>query len=285
MTVSIATWNINSVRLREPLVLEFLEARQPDILCLQEIKCLPEQFPRKNFEALGYTHIEVSGMKGYHGVATISKLPLERLPTSFCPLDHARHVSTRVMADPARGDKGDFELHNFYVPAGGDVADRTVNDKFGHKLDFLDAMRTYFTDRFAMGDAHQVIVGDFNIAPHENDVWSHKQLLKVVSHTPVEVERLEALRASHNFIDTSRHFADDAEKLYSWWSYRSRSLEAETLMAARGRRLDHIWVSSALKPALEATGPDGHEFHIDWRVKTKPSDHVPMVQVLDLNAL
>ncbi len=285
MTVSVATWNINSVRLREPLVLDFLKERQPDILCLQEIKCLPEQFPRKNFEALGYTHIEVSGMKAYHGAATISRLPLERLPTSFCPLDHARHVSTRVIADASRGDKGDFELHNFYVPAGGDIADREVNDKFGHKLDFLEAMRAYFAERFALGDQHQVIVGDFNIAPHENDVWSHRQLLKVVSHTPIEVETLEDLRASHDFIDTSRFYTEEADKLYSWWSYRSRSLESDTLMAARGRRLDHIWVSPALKPAIEAPGPDGHEILIDWRVKTKPSDHVPIVQTLDLNAL
>ncbi|MEM9600547.1 MAG: exodeoxyribonuclease III, partial [Pseudomonadota bacterium] len=221
MKVSVATWNINSVRLREPIVLRFLEEQQPDILCLQEIKCQNDQFPTKNFRALGYEHIEVAGMKAYHGAATISKLPLERIATSFCPLDHARHVSTRVIADASRGDKGDFELHNFYIPAGGDVPDRTVNDKFGHKLDFIANMRAYFAERFAIGDQHQVIVGDFNIAPHENDVWSHKQLLKVVSHTPQEVELLETLRASHDFTDTSRLFAQDEDKLYSWWSYRA----------------------------------------------------------------
>ena len=281
MKVSIATWNINSVRLREPSVLRFLEEQQPDILCLQEIKCQNDQFPTKNFKKLGYEYIEVAGMKAYHGAATISKLPLERLPTHFCPLDHARHVSTRVIADASMGDKGDFELHNFYVPAGGDVADREVNDKFGHKLDFLEAMRSYFETRFREGDQHQVIVGDFNIAPHENDVWSHKQLLKVVSHTPIEVETLEALRSSHEFIDTSRLFADDEEKLYSWWSYRAR----DVMTSNRGRRLDHIWVSPALKPAVEAVGPDGHTIHVDARIWDKPSDHVPMVQELDLSAL
>ena len=285
MIVSIATWNINSVRLREDLVCEFLAAHAPDILCLQEIKCLTEQFPRKKFEALGYRHIEVMGMKGYHGAATLSRLPLERLPTSFCPLDHARHVSVRVIADPERGDKGDFELHNFYVPAGGDVADREVNDKFGHKLDFLEAMRVYFAERFALGDQHQVIVGDFNIAPHQHDVWSHKQLLKVVSHTPVETELLETVRASHDFIDTSRLNACDEDKLYSWWSYRSQMLDEDNLMESRGRRLDHIWVSPALRPAVEAVGSDGHAILIDWRVKPKPSDHVPLIQTLDLSAL
>ncbi|MEM7728000.1 MAG: exodeoxyribonuclease III [Pseudomonadota bacterium] len=281
MKVSIATWNINSVRLREPIVLRFLEEEQPDILCLQEIKCQNDQFPEKNFRALGYDHIEVAGMKAYHGAATISKLPLERLPTAFCPLDHARHVSTRVVADASLGDAGDFELHNFYVPAGGDVADRDVNDKFGHKLDFIDAMKRYFAGRFAEGDKHQVIVGDFNIAPHENDVWSHKQLLKVVSHTPGEVALLEELRASHDFTDTSRLFADDADKLYSWWSYRAKDVMASN----RGRRLDHIWVSPALKPAVEAVGPDGHTIHVGARIWEKPSDHVPVVQVLDLGAL
>lgn len=285
MKLSVATWNINSVRLREPLVCAFLEERAPDILCLQEIKCLNEQFPLKNFKALGYNHIEVSGMKAYHGTATLSKLPLERIETDFCPLGHARHVSTRVIADASLGDKGDFELHNFYVPAGGDVADREINDKFGHKLDYLEAMRTYFDHRCKTGDQHQVICGDFNIAPYEHDVWSHKQLLKVVSHTPGEVKILEDLRASHDFIDTSRLFASDDEKLYSWWSYRSRSLEADNLMEGRGRRLDHIWVSPSLKAAVMAPGRDGHEILTDWRVRKKPSDHVPMVQTLDLSAL
>jgi len=281
MKISIATWNINSVRLREPTVLRFLEERQPDILCLQEIKCQNDQFPMKNFKALGYEHIEVAGMKAYHGAATISKLPLERLPTSFCPLNHARHVSTRVVADASRGDAGDFELHNFYIPAGGDVADREVNDKFGHKLDFIETMRAYFAERFALGDQHQVLVGDFNIAPHEHDVWSHKQLLKVVSHTPLEVGILEDLRQSHDFTDTARLFRDDDEKLYSWWSYRAKDVMASN----RGRRLDHIWVSPALRPAAEATGRDGFTIHTDMRVWEKPSDHVPVVQVLDLGAL
>jgi exodeoxyribonuclease-3 len=281
MKISVATWNINSVRLREKAVLRFLEEQAPDVLCLQEIKCQNDQFPTKGFRALGYEHIEVAGMKAYHGAATISKLPLERIDTSFCPLDHARHVSTRVIADASMGDKGDFELHNFYIPAGGDVADRTINDKFGHKLDFIEAMRTYFEDRFSKGDQHQVIVGDFNIAPHEHDVWGHKQLLKVVSHTPLEVGILEDLRKSHDFIDTSRLFRGEEEKLYSWWSYRAKDVMASN----RGRRLDHIWVSPALSPAVHAPGRDGFTIHTDMRVWEKPSDHVPVVQVLDLAAL
>ena len=276
MKVKVATWNINSVRLRIDQVIRFLKEEQPDVLGLQEIKCETPLFPSEPFREIGYDFIEVAGMKGYHGAATVSKLPMARLETEFCPLGHARHVSTRVSA----ADKS-FEFHNFYIPAGGDVADPTINDKFQHKLDFLANMNSYFTQRSQEGDAGQVLVGDFNIAPHENDVWSHKQLLKVVSHTPMEVEILENLRRTHDFTDCSRLFADEAEKLFSWWSYRGR----DPMKSNRGRRLDHIWVSPALKPAVMAGGKAGHEIHVPCRIwAEKPSDHVPMTQVLDLGA-
>jgi len=276
MNIKLATWNINSVRLRIDQVIRFLSEEQPDVLGLQEIKCQEEQFPYEAFREIGYDFIEVKGQKGYHGAATVSKLPLERLTTEFCPLGHARHVSTKVIA----GDK-DFEFHNFYVPAGGDVADPVVNDKFRHKLDFLENMRAYFEGRFKQSDDRQILVGDFNIAPHENDVWSHKQLLKVVSHTPQEVEILNTILATHDFTDTSRLFANDADKLYSWWSYRAR----DVMKSNRGRRLDHIWISPALKPCAEATGPDGHKIHTPCRIWEKPSDHVPMTQVIDLSQI
>ena len=273
MQIKITTWNINSVRLRQETVASFLKECAPDVLALQEIKCLEDQFPYKPFKDLGYEYIEVSGQKGYHGAATLSRLPMERLPTSFCPLDHARHVSTRIVAG-----KEDFELHNFYVPAGGDVADPVVNEKFQHKLDFLAAMNSYFKERFKKGDDQQVLVGDFNIAPGEHDVWSHKQLLKVVSHTPMEVEILEKLRATHDFVDTARLFRPDDEKLYTWWSYRAKDI----FKSNRGRRLDHIWVSPALRPAAEKAGSEGYEIHTEWRIKEKPSDHVPVTQTLSL---
>ena len=276
MKVKVATWNINSVRLRIDQVIRFLNEQQPDVLGLQEIKCETDLFPSQPFIDAGYNFIEVAGMKGYHGAATVSKLPMERLETSFCPLKHARHVSTRVIA----GDQ-DFEFHNFYIPAGGDKADPDINDKFKHKMDFIENMRVYFSKRFAIGDDQQILVGDFNIAPHENDVWNHKQLLKVVSHTPLEVGLLKTLQDTHDFTDCSRLFADDDEKLYSWWSYRGR----DPMKSNRGRRLDHIWVSPSLKASAEAGGKEAHEIHVPCRVwDPKPSDHVPMTQVLDLSA-
>ena len=273
--IKVATWNINSVRLRIDQVIAFLNEQQPDVLGLQEIKCVEEVFPYAPFREAGYEFIEVKGQKGYHGAATVSKLPLERMDTDFCPLGHARHVSTKVTARET-----DFEFHNFYIPAGGDVADPKVNDKFAHKLEFLENMRVYFSGRAKEGDARQVLVGDFNIAPHEHDVWGHKQLLKVVSHTPLEVGILETLRKTHDFTDTSRLFAEETEKLYSWWSYRAR----DVMKSNRGRRLDHIWVSPALRPCVEAIGKSGHEIHVPCRTwHAKPSDHVPMTQILDLS--
>ncbi|MEP1229404.1 MAG: exodeoxyribonuclease III [Litorimonas sp.] len=275
MKIKVATWNINSVRLRQDQVARFLREEQPDVLGLQEIKCLEEVFPYAPFRELGYEHIEVSGQKGYHGVATISRLPLRRMDTQFCPLGHARHVSTKVTAGHT-----DFEFHNFYIPAGGDVADPIVNDKFAHKLEFLETMRSYFADRFLQKNGRLILVGDFNIAPHENDVWSHKQLLKVVSHTPLEVGILDTLQKSHDFTDCSRLFAGDDDKLFSWWSYRGK----DPMKSNRGRRLDHIWVSPELRPAVEAGGKAAHEIHVPCRTwHEKPSDHVPMTQILDLS--
>ena len=274
MQIKLATWNINSVRLRIDQVLRFLKEESPDVLGLQEIKCETHLFPKEPFINAGYKYIEVHGMKGYHGAATISKLPLQRLNTKFCPLGHSRHVSTLVSHKSLS-----FEFHNFYIPAGGDIADPEENEKFKHKLDFIENMRSYFSMRYKKVPSPQVLVGDFNIAPHENDVWNHKQLLKVVSHTPVEVSILKGLQKAHNFIDCSRALYNDEDKLFSWWSYRGRN----PLESNRGRRLDHIWVSSDLKKAIEYSGKEGHIIHTPCRIwEPKPSDHVPITQILNL---
>lgn len=259
----LATWNINSVRLRLPMVLDFLADRQPDILCLQEIKCQNDQFPQKAFAEAGYTHQAVNGQKGYHGVAIVSKQPLTDIDRrEFCAMGDSRHVSALIetAAGPAR-------LHNFYIPAGGDEPNPEVNPKFRHKLDFLAELKDWFdTPEF---DAGHILVGDFNIAPHENDVWSHKQLLKVVSHTPIETETLDALRDRRDWVDLVRQHIPLEERVYSWWSYRARDWEASD----RGRRLDHIWSSPTIAPHCsqievirEARG---------WT--EKPSDHVPVL--------
>lgn len=261
--MKITTWNINSVRLRIDLVRKFLAEEGPDVLCLQEIKCVEDSFPAKALVEAGYEHQAVSGQAGYHGVAIVSRLPLKKIEKrDFCGKGDARHVAATV--------PGGIRIHNFYVPAGGDEPDVKKNEKFAHKLDFLDEMAAWFGE---LGPrSKSVLVGDLNVAPHEHDVWSHKQLLKVVSHTPVEVERLAKVVDAHGWIDVAREITPDTEKLYSWWSYRARDWKASN----RGRRLDHIWVSPALKKPAMAGGAAAFKIHEDARGWERPSDHAPV---------
>ncbi|WP_424972292.1 exodeoxyribonuclease III [Dinoroseobacter sp. S76] len=257
MALTLATWNINSVRLRADLVARFLREEAPDVLCLQECKSPVDKIPLEVFAELGYGHMVARGQKGYNGVAILSRHPLEDAGhRDFVGRGDARHVAARL--------ENGLTVHNFYVPAGGDVPDREVNDKFGHKLDFLTEMRDWFT---AEAPQRAVLVGDLNIAPLEDDVWSHKQLLKVVSHTPIEVEALEATRAAGAWVDVTR--ADIPEgKLYSWWSYRAKDWSA----ADKGRRLDHIWATPDI-----AGGAHGSRVLRDVRGWEKPSDHAPVL--------
>ncbi len=265
-SIKLATWNINSVRLRPKLIEQFVTAENPDILCLQEIKCANEQFPSKFFEKLGYGHIAVHGQKAYHGVATVSKVPIEETTRSFfADKDDARHICTRI-AD-------DVEIHNFYIPSGGDEPDRDKNEKFDHKLKFIKDAAAWFKKRKNKRQNKMVLVGDLNIAPLENDVWSHKQLLKVVSHTPIEVEHLGELQASHNWVDLVRTERPEPEKIFSWWSYRSPDWTKNN----RGRRLDHIWITPALQDRTHST-----KVLTEARGWEKPSDHVPVIARLDV---
>lgn len=263
MPVTICTWNINSVRLREPIVLKLLEEERPDILCLQETKSPVEKIPTAGFAALGYQRMIARGDKGYNGVAILSRIPLDPVdPQDFGGKGDARHVVGRT--------KSGVEIHNVYLPAGGDVPDPVENEKFDHKLRFVADMTRW-------GEAHRapaILVGDLNIAPREDDVWSHKQLLKVVSHTPVEVDAFEAARAARDWVDVTRGDLPEG-KLYSWWSYRARDWSA----ADKGRRLDHIWASPDIAPA---PGTGRSRIVRDARGWEKPSDHAPVFATFDI---
>ncbi len=256
----LATWNINSVRLRIGHVERLTKEAQPDILCLQETKAADPVFPFDALREMGWRHIHAAGMKGYNGVAILSKRPFTSTETrNWCGKTDARHAIVTL--------RGGIEIHNFYVPAGGDIPDPAQNDKFAHKLRFLDEVTAWFAARKGSGNRF-VLVGDLNIAPLEADVWSHKQLLRVVSHIPVEVERLGHLQASLDWIDAVRTLSPPDEKLYSWWSYRARDWAA----ADKGRRLDHVWVTPALAPRLKST-----QILRDVRGWDRPSDHVPVM--------
>jgi exodeoxyribonuclease III len=259
--MKIASWNINSVRARIDIVERFLREMAPDILCLQETKVENHIYPAKAFRDLGYDHLILNGQKMHHGVAIISKVPLiEDRKYDWQDNGEARHIGARL--------PNGVLLENVYIPAGGDIPDREVNPKFGQKLDFLGRM----TDWSGSLKEPTIITGDFNIAPLETDVWGHKELLKVVSHTPIEVETLARFQASHDWVDLGRRFIPEPEKLYTWWSYRSPDWESSD----RGRRLDHMWASPAI-----ADKAVSHVVHKPCRNWGKPSDHIPIVTDFD----
>lgn len=266
-TLRIVTWNINSVRLRQGLLKEVVDRLQPDLVCLQETKCPDDLFPVDLPQTLGMEHVLFRGMKGYNGVAVFSKRPLRRHADTqdWVGREDCRHLAVEI--DLASGP---LVLQNFYVPAGGDIPDPHENPKFAHKLDFVAAARDHFARTSDL--KRTVLVGDLNIAPLEHDVWSHKQLLKIVSHTPVETALLTEWQETC-FHDALRHFVPADEKLYTWWSYRAR----DWLAADRGRRLDHVWVTHDLKGALKR-----HEILKEARGWTQASDHVPVLVELVL---
>jgi exodeoxyribonuclease III len=260
-SLKIATWNVNSVRHRLALVTRFLRDEQPDVLCLQETKVENGLFPAEAFRKLGYVHQAIHGQKAYHGVAVLAKKPFRETGVQdFCREGHARHMGVTL--------EDGVELHNFYVPAGGDIPDPKANDKFAHKLDFLAAMEKFFGRRKAHKNDPVILVGDLNVAPLENDVWNHKQLLNIVSHTPVETRLLGEVLAAFDWTDATRHFIAPDQKIYSWWSYRAADWETSD----RGRRLDHVWASPGLKSALKS-----HKIVKKMRGWQKASDHVPVV--------
>jgi len=261
----LATWNINSVRLRIELVLRFLREAKPDVLALQEIKAEDKVFPAEALAGAGFPHQAVSGEKGYNGVAILSRAPLADIERrDWCAKGDRRHIAATL----ANG----WRLHNFYVPAGADLPDPIANPKFAHKIGFLDEMIDHFASGPGQAEERAILVGDLNVAPFENDVWSHKQLLDVVSHTPAETDRLKALYATRNWIDIARHFRPEPEKLFTWWSYRAADWRASD----RGRRLDHVWATPKLAPHLRAI-----EVFKDFRDGPSPSDHVPVLAVFD----
>ena len=255
--LKIVSWNINSVRARLELVERLLIDERPDVLCLQETKATNDVFPAALFRRHGYVHQQLRGQKMHHGVAILSRVRLHE-PGSHDWQDNgeARHVGVRL-------DCG-IRIENVYVPAGGDTPDRSLNPKFGQKLDFIERM-TRWSEKLR---EPTLIVGDFNVAPLECDVWSHKALLNVVSHTPVEVDALNRLQQAHDWVDVGRKFVPPPSRCFTWWSYRSPDWTRND----RGRRLDHMWVS----PALGARVVD-HRVLEPCRSWQRPSDHVPLI--------
>jgi exodeoxyribonuclease-3 len=262
----IASWNVNSVRLRIDHVARFAAERSPDVLCLQEIKCQEGEFPAEALAEAGFPHVKIRGQKGWHGVAIASRLPIKEAP----PLDLCREGHARCVSGVVAG----IELHNLYIPAGGDVPDR-ASRKFDHKLDFYERLTAEMARR--PPEAPLVLAGDLNVAPGEHDVWNHRFMSKVVSHTPAEVAAMEALQNSLGFIDLVREGTPEPAKLFSWWSYRAADFRASN----RGLRLDHIWITPGLRAAAARSGAPGR-IHDDVRAWDRPSDHAPVTVDLEI---
>ena len=259
----IATWNINSVRLRLEQVLRLIKDQNINIICLQETKTQDEYFPYDSFKKIGMNYQYYRGEKSYNGVAILSNFKLEdENSINWCGKNDTRHISVKLNKN--------IELHNFYIPAGGDEPDILKNPKFDHKISFLNEMKQYFLKDKT---TNKILVGDLNIAPLEHDVWSHKQLLNVVSHTPIETDTLLGIIQSGEWADVMREIVPSSEKLYSWWSYRNRNWEVSN----RGRRLDHFWVSKKLFSQVKSG-----VIYKDTRAWERPSDHVPIIVDIDI---
>jgi exodeoxyribonuclease-3 len=255
----VVTWNINSIRARMDTFAKMVRKLKPDVILLQETRCENGSFPMKPIRRRGYRHVALHGRGGHHGVAILSKLPVDdvRMDT-IGGIDQPRHISAVVDFD------GPVRLHSLYVPSGGDEPDPAVNDKFRDKLAFVDGMLEWCGEAVA---EPALLTGDFNIAPYESDVWSHKQCLKVVSHTPAETERLERVRATHGWVDAVRRDRPEPEPVFTWWSYRNRTWPGSN----RGRRLDHVWASPSLASRVRT------DILTEARGWEKASDHVPVI--------
>lgn len=263
----LVTWNVNSIRSRFDHLDRFIAAYQPDILCLQETKVEDHLFPKDWLRDRGFGHVIFSGQKSYHGVAIAARFPLQAAPPRhWAGRAEPRHLAVML--------PNNIVLHNFYVPAGGDLPDPERNDKFAHKLAFLDEMTAWSASLDPQ--ARSILVGDLNVAPLEHDVWSHRQMRRVVSHTPVEIERMTRLQEAGQWVDIMRRFVPPQDKLYSWWSYRSPNWQT----ADKGRRLDHVWTSPAAAAFAERM-----EVIRDCRSWERPSDHVPVVVDFQLDDL
>tara|TARA_R110002072_G_scaffold12038_24_gene53082 strand:- start:2040 stop:2831 length:792 start_codon:yes stop_codon:yes gene_type:complete len=259
MALRIASWNVNSLRQRLDHLARFNREIDPHVVCLQETKVVDALFPQEELQAMGFAHLLFHGQKSYNGVAILSKLPFAaQAKKVWCDKDDRRHLSV-TLAD-------NLQIHNFYVPSGGPLPDPEKNDKFAHKLAFLAEMKAW-----AGAEARNqklLMVGDFNVAPLEKDVWNHKKLLRSVGHTPEESARIAAIQTAGGLTDIGRHFVPEDQPLYSWWGYRY----AQSVEKNYGWRLDHAWASQSLLPQVA-----NYRTFKDSRLWEKPSDHVPIV--------
>ena len=254
MTLSVATWNVNSIRARMDLLLEWLRGNEPDVVCLQETKVHDDEFPVDVFDELGYT-VAFKGQKTYNGVCILSTMGFEDVKKDFEAIegDDKRLLQATI---------GDVTVINGYFPHGRSPGSPAFYDK----LDFIESLREYMSDAFLPGEA-VVLVGDFNVAPEAIDVYDPELLEGSIGFHPQERDAL-ALLQEWGFIDAFRVLHPDVEA-FSWWDYRGG------FKHNRGMRVDHVWVSEAFKDSITKC-----VIHGEMRTAERPSDHVPVVVTL-----
>ena len=251
--MKIATWNVNSVLARLPLVLRWLGEAKPDVLCLQELKCADERFPAAEFEAAGY-RAAVNGQPTYNGVAILSRHPLGEARRGMAGDEEGAHA--RVISAEVRGVK----VVNVYVPNGQSVG----TDKYRFKLDWLKRLRAHLDEEF-WADDDVLICGDFNVAPEDEDVHDPNLWRGRILFSKPERAAIEEVRG-WGFTDAFR-LHNSGGGHFSWWDYRQGSFRRNT-----GLRIDHVWVSESLAKRCRRSWIDREP-----RGWERPSDHTPVV--------
>lgn len=252
--MKIATWNINGINSRLDHVIEWSRTAQPDVLCLQETKCVDAKFPHQRLRSVGFEHIEFHGEKAYNGVAILSKFPLDDVQKNFS--GDTADAPKRLIAATIDG----IRVVNVYIPHGT----KFLSDKFDFKLDWIARLRRYFDDNFEMDD-DVVLCGDLNVAPHEWDVWNPILLNNKMHFSRPEREAILDLK-KWGFVDLFRQI-NGSEREYSWWSNFHNDFEKD-----RGLRIDHIWASTNLAETCTDCWIDKQTRALD-----KPSDHAPVI--------
>jgi exodeoxyribonuclease III len=255
--LTIATWNVNSVKARKERLLAWLAKHQPDVLCLQELKCQDAQFPFEETKALGY-HAAVHGQKTYNGVAILSRTPLSDVSTGMH--DDEDDPQARVIA----ANVGDVRVVSIYVPNGGEPD----SDKHTYKLRWLERLRAYLKAHESC-HAQLAVCGDLNIAPTALDVSKPEEWNDTVLCLPAVRQAFDDLIAS-GLVDTFRkHHAEGG--LYSWWDYRMLGFPKNN-----GLRIDHVLASKALASRCTGAAIDREE-----RKGKSPSDHAPVLATFE----
>ncbi|HVG19852.1 MAG TPA: exodeoxyribonuclease III [Blastocatellia bacterium] len=251
--MKLATWNVNSITARLPLVLRWLDEARPDVLCLQETKCTDDRFPAEALKELGYDS-ETFGQPTYNGVAIVSLFACEDVRRGFPGDDATAHA--RLIAATVKG----VRVVNVYIPNGQSVG----SDKYHFKLDWMRRLRKFFDSDYDTGEP-VFLCGDFNVAPEDRDVHNPKIWQGRILFSEPEKAALEEIK-KWGFVDAFRLHNSEG-KQFSWWDYRAGSFRRNL-----GLRIDHVWVSPPLAKRCAAVfidkGPRGWE---------RPSDHAPVI--------